>query len=106
MRLFLRGDRAQNDPVAVFTGVSCKAEVPIGSSMLLRRVVTALANSQSVEEIYCVGPDEQVITDKAAVTALFEEFNVTSLADRDRSQFECITRRSSIVALSDTNRYL
>ncbi len=77
--VILAGDRAQNDPVAVFTGVSCKAEVPIGSSMLLRRVVTALANSRYVEEIYCVGPDEHVITDKYSVAALFEEFNVTRL---------------------------
>lgn len=77
--VILAGDRAQNDPVAKFTGVSCKAEAPIGSSMLLSRVVAALANSKSIEKIYCVGPDEQVVTDKLSITALLKEYNATRL---------------------------
>ena len=77
--VILAGDRAQNDPVAVFTGVTCKAEAPIGSGMLLSRVVSALANSQCIAKIYCVGPDERIVTDKSSIAALFKQYNVTQL---------------------------
>ena len=77
--VILAGDRAQDDPVAEAAGVSCKAEVRVGSSMLLSRVVSALAQSQSINNIFCMGPDESVVTDRSSINALFAEHDVTRL---------------------------
>lgn len=77
--VILAGDRSIDDPVAKAAHVSCKAEARIASRMLLDYVVSALAQSQSVRRIFSVGPEENVVVDKAAVNALFKKYEVTQL---------------------------
>ena len=77
--VILAGDRSNVDPVAKAAHVSCKAEARIASRMLLDYVVSALAQSQSVRRIFSVGPENDVVVDKASVNALFEKYDVTQL---------------------------
>ena len=77
--VILAGDRAHNDPVAKIAGVSCKAEARIGSSMLLSHVTSALAKSESVDQIYCVGPDDRLLSNASSIAELFRKYNVTRL---------------------------
>lgn len=75
----LAGDRGTNDPVAKIAQVSCKAETCVGGKILLEHVVSALADSQSINKIYSVGPDESSVSNGLLINALFEQYKVTRL---------------------------
>jgi len=52
----LAGDRGPQDPVAVATGVSCKALSPVAGRPMILRVLAALSESAEVGKIVLSGP--------------------------------------------------
>ncbi len=58
--LVMAGSRASGDPLAVASGVSDKAFVPVDGVPMLARVITALRAAQCVERIAIVGLDAAV----------------------------------------------
>jgi CTP:molybdopterin cytidylyltransferase MocA len=59
----LAADRAANDPVALRTGVACKAIAPICGIPMIIRVLDALEASGMVKTIIVCGPPESVLSD-------------------------------------------
>jgi CTP:molybdopterin cytidylyltransferase MocA len=59
----LAADRAANDPIAVKTGMACKAIAPVGGTPMIIRVLDALEASGMVKAIVVCGPPESVLPD-------------------------------------------
>ena len=58
--MVLAADRAASDPVAVKTGMACKAIAPICGTPMIIRVLDALEASDMVKTIIICGPPESV----------------------------------------------
>lgn len=59
--LVLAADRTANDPIAVKTGMACKAIAPICGTPMIIRVLDALEASDMVKMIVMCGPPESVL---------------------------------------------
>lgn len=59
--LVLAADRHRDDPVAALGDSGCKALTPVNGVPMLHRVLTALQDSNRVEDITLVGPDRQLL---------------------------------------------
>ena len=59
----LAADRTANDPIAVKTGMACKAIAPIGGTPMIIRVLDALEGSGMVKAIVVCGPPASVLPD-------------------------------------------
>ncbi len=60
--IVLAADRAAGDPVAVGTGVACKALAPICGTPMIIRVLDALEGSAMVKKIIICGPPKSVLS--------------------------------------------
>ena len=61
--LVLAADRTGNDPIAVKTGMACKAIAPIGGTPMIIRVLDALEASDMVKTIVILGPPASILPD-------------------------------------------
>src|SRR5687768_18521476 len=59
----LAADRTANDPIAVKTGMACKAIASVGGKPMIIRVLDALEASGMVGAIVVCGPPESVLPD-------------------------------------------
>src|SRR5687768_5186105 len=59
----LAADRTANDPIAVKTGMACKAIAPVGGTPMIIRVLDALEASGMVKAIVICGPPKSVLPD-------------------------------------------
>jgi len=66
----LAGERAAISPVAEAAGVCCKAIAPVAGVPMLRRVITALENSDSIGKLCIVGLADEAAPEVADVTLL------------------------------------
>lgn len=75
----LAGDRGKSDPVAKAAGVYGKAAAKIQNITLIERVVAVLAQSDSVNKIFTVGPSRECLKNHSDVRALLGEYDVEVL---------------------------
>lgn len=61
--LVLAADRTANDPIAVKTGMACKAIAPIHGTPMIIRVLDALEASEMIKTIVVCGPPESALPD-------------------------------------------
>ena len=63
--VILAGDREPNDPVALHTGVSCKALTPVSGRAMVLRVLDALEGAHDVSTPILVGPSMTAVEENA-----------------------------------------
>jgi GTP:adenosylcobinamide-phosphate guanylyltransferase len=63
--VILAGDREPNDPVALHTGVSCKALTPVSGRAMVLRVLDALEGAHDVSTPILVGPSMIAVEENA-----------------------------------------
>ncbi|MDN5836129.1 MAG: nucleotidyltransferase family protein [Nitrosospira sp.] len=81
--LVLAADRTANDPIAVKTGMACKAIAPIYGTPMIIRVLDALEASGMVKTIVVCGPPESAIPDCPELEKRIECGRVTWLPNLD-----------------------
>ncbi|SCY77622.1 MobA-like NTP transferase domain-containing protein [Nitrosospira sp. Nl5] len=81
--LVLAADRTANDPVAVKTGMACKAIAPICGTPMIIRVLDALEASGMVKTIVVCGPPESALPDCPELEKRIECGRVTWLPNLD-----------------------
>jgi CTP:molybdopterin cytidylyltransferase MocA len=81
--LVLAADRTANDPVAVKTGMACKAIAPIYGTPMIIRVLDALEASGMVKTIVVCGPPESALPGCPELEKRIECGRVTWLPNLD-----------------------
>lgn len=75
----LAGDRSLQDPVAQAAKASCKAAASLAGVMLIERVLSALAQSKSINKIFVMGPQQDQLNQSQVLQTVFEKYAVTAL---------------------------
>lgn len=81
--LVLAADRTANDPVAVKTGMACKAIAPIHGTPMIIRVLDALEASGMIKTIVVCGPPESALPGCPELEKRIECGRVTWLPNLD-----------------------
>lgn len=81
--LVLAADRTANDPIAIKTGMACKAIAPIYGTPMIIRVLDALEASGMVKTIVVCGPPESALPDCPELEKRIECGRVTWLPNLD-----------------------
>jgi molybdopterin-guanine dinucleotide biosynthesis protein A len=68
--IVLAGDRGPDDPLLRHTGVSAKALLPLAGQPMVLRVLDALGASTAIRGMTLVGPDQALLADCPALSAL------------------------------------
>jgi len=71
----LAGDRGESDPVAKAANVSGKALAKLNNITLIERVLAALNQSISINQIFVVGPSQDCLDKNPDISALLENNN-------------------------------
>lgn len=66
----LAGDRGPDDPLLRHSGVSAKALLPLAGQPMVLRVLDALGASTAIQDMTLVGPDQALLADCPALSAL------------------------------------
>lgn len=81
--IVLAADRTTNDPIAVKTGLACKAFAPICGTPMIIRVLDALEASDMVKTIIICGPPKSVIAGCPELEERIRSGRVTWLPNLD-----------------------
>lgn len=81
--IVLAADRTANDPIAVKTGLACKAFAPICGTPMIIRVLDALEASDMVKTIIICGPPKSVIAGCPELEERIRSGRVTWLPNLD-----------------------
>jgi GTP:adenosylcobinamide-phosphate guanylyltransferase len=72
--IVLAGDRGPNDPlVEHFEAGGCKALLQVGGVAMLERVLSALQQARSIQDIAIVGPPREQVARNRKISALLQE---------------------------------
>jgi GTP:adenosylcobinamide-phosphate guanylyltransferase len=72
----LAGDRGVRDPVANAANVYGKAAAKLQNITLIERVVAVLNQSDSIDQIFAVGPSQQCLDKNSEVSTLLQRYGV------------------------------
>ena len=75
----LAGDRGGDDPLLKAANVGAKAEVVLGGSTQLEKVLLALRQAKHVNSIFVVGPRLAQVRDSEQLTSLLSKYDAVSV---------------------------
>ncbi len=81
--VILAGDRGPNDPVASAAGVEGKAFVALNSNTLLEDIISVLHASESINNIYAVGPKQEYLNKYPSIQSHIEQHQVHVIEPAD-----------------------
>lgn len=79
----LAADRRADDPLLAHSGASCKALVEIDGEPMVLRVIEALRESHSVDQVLLAGPAQQYLEASAPLSAALTREEVNWIAPRN-----------------------
>ncbi len=101
--IILAGDRGPDDPlVARFDAGGCKALLPIGGEAMLARVLTALQQARSIQNIAIAGPPQQQLAKNDKISALVKAKTIAWHAPQATPSSSAYAVLSTIVAEQPT----